>query len=231
MRVLALDTALGACQAAVVTSARPEAAVIRRIDGAVGRSEAIVGLADEALAAAGAGFGDIGRIAVTVGPGSFTGIRVALGYARGLGAALGVPVIGVGTLDAFAAEAAADSFGAAADPAAVRIVAVVDARHGAAYARCYDGAGSGRNEPSRMKLEEIAATMPPGAIVIGNAADLLAAALGHAPPSRSLQREAVDIVTLARFALAARPPLPRAAPLYLREADAIAPARAQVARR
>ena len=83
-----------------------------------------------------------------------------------------------------------------------------------------------------MGLQEIAATMPPGAVVIGNAANLLAAELGHAPPGRVLQREAVDCVALARCALAVRAPFPRAMPLYLREADAMPPpAGARVARR
>lgn len=231
MRVLALDTALGACQVAVALSARREEAVIRRIDDAIGRAEAIVALADEALAAAGTDLGDIERIAVTVGPGSFTGIRVALSYALGLGVALGVPVVGVGTLDAFAVEAAAGDPGATGNAVGPPIMAVVDARHGAAYARCYDADANGRTEPSRMALGDIAAKTPPGAVVIGNAADLLAAALEHAPPVHVLQREAVDCLALVRCALFERPPFPRPTPLYLREADAVAPARAQVVRR
>jgi len=100
MRILALDSALARCSATLVV----DQVVIaeRRQDGAQGQAAALPVLARDVLVEAGVGAGRVDAIAVTVGPGGFTGIRAALALAHGLALGLGVPVIGVTVPEAMA---------------------------------------------------------------------------------------------------------------------------------
>lgn len=146
MKVMVIDTALGACVAGVFTgeadASPPYALGMRAEVMAKGHQERLGGLARDAAAEAG-GFGGIDRIGVTVGPGSFTGLRVGLAFALGLGAALDRPVIGVSTLDALAASA----------PIGGLVAAVIDARRGQAYARLFrDGAPLGEAEALPLEI-------------------------------------------------------------------------------
>ena len=106
MRVLVVDTALGLCTAGVFEvqgeSVRPLG--LRSQAMTKGHQERLGGLARDAVAEAG-GFEGVDRIGVTVGPGSFTGLRVGMAFAQGLGQALDRPVVGISTLDALAALA------------------------------------------------------------------------------------------------------------------------------
>lgn len=138
MATLCLDCALDHCQAAVV-----EAGVERGASAASskGDAEAIVDHARAALAAAGLTYADVTRIAVTVGPGSFTGVRVGIAYAKGLSMALKVPAIGVATLEVLARQAGLPA------------LAAVDARHGAVYAGLYLEEGTAPVVLGRMAAE------------------------------------------------------------------------------
>ncbi len=98
MMILGLDTALSACSAAVVDSATGQCPARRLEKMDVGHAEALPGMVREVVQSAGLGFAGIDRIAVTTGPGTFTGVRIGLAFARGLGLALGWPVVGVSTL-------------------------------------------------------------------------------------------------------------------------------------
>ncbi|GAA4253814.1 tRNA (adenosine(37)-N6)-threonylcarbamoyltransferase complex dimerization subunit type 1 TsaB [Azospirillum formosense] len=98
MRVLGLDTATSGCSAALWDDGA--VTVRRREPMARGQAEALVPLAQAALAEAGCAFDALDRIAVTVGPGAFTGLRIALAAARGFALAAGLPVIGVTSFDA-----------------------------------------------------------------------------------------------------------------------------------
>lgn len=142
MQVLALDTALAHCQAALVAADGGNAARLGVSGGpAEGDSEAIVAHASRALAQAKVGWPAVERLAVTIGPGSFTGVRVGIAYAKGLAFALGLPLIGVTTLQALAA----------ARPDAPALCAI-DARHGAVFAQLFgveNAAG-----PARMAASE-----------------------------------------------------------------------------
>ncbi len=100
MRVLGLDTATSGCSAALWDDGRVTAR--RREPMARGQAEALVPLAQAALAEAGCAFDALDRIAVTVGPGAFTGLRIALAAARGFALAAGLPVVGVTSFDAIA---------------------------------------------------------------------------------------------------------------------------------
>lgn len=103
MIVLALDTALDACSAALV---RGNDLLASRTEPMTrGQAERLPPLVAELIAESGVSFAEIDRIAVTTGPGSFTGVRVGLSFARALALALGKPCIGVSTLEALALEA------------------------------------------------------------------------------------------------------------------------------
>ncbi len=101
MRVLAIDTCLAACSVAVLDGERPVVSTSEPMDR--GHQERLAPLAQEVMARAGLAFAELDRIAVTLGPGSFTGLRVGLAFAKGLGLALDRPVIGLGCLEVLAA--------------------------------------------------------------------------------------------------------------------------------
>src|SRR5690606_21931225 len=91
LRVLGIDTALGACSACVLdgsTVLAEETMVLAR-----GHAEALLPLVERVMAAVPGGFDSLDRVAVTVGPGSFTGLRVGISAARAIGLAAGVPVV------------------------------------------------------------------------------------------------------------------------------------------
>src|ERR1700761_8170186 len=94
-----------------------------------GHQERLDDLVEEVMAEAEAAYVSVGRIGVTVGPGSFTGLRAGLAFAKGLGAALGIPLAGVGTLPALAGSARSDAMTAA----------VIDARRGQIYTQFFKG--------------------------------------------------------------------------------------------
>src|SRR3569833_864960 len=103
MLILAIDTALDHCAAAVLDS---DAAVMRAQQSLPmkrGHAEALMPLIARVMKEAGLPFAALDRIAVTTGPGSFTGLRVGLSAARGIALAAGTPVVGVTTLTAYAA--------------------------------------------------------------------------------------------------------------------------------
>src|SRR5688500_10065550 len=125
MLVLAIDTALAACSAAVLDTARGIVAsasepMVR------GQAEVLMPMVARVMREAGVDFEALDRVAVTVGPGSFTGLRVGIAAARGIALAAGKPAVGLSTLAAFAAPHIA------ADHTAP-VVAAIDARHAQVY--------------------------------------------------------------------------------------------------
>src|SRR3989304_5586801 len=135
MRVFAIDTALEACSAAVLDAERETIIAHESIPMARGHAEALMPLIARVLGAAGLDFAWVDRIAVTTGPGSFTGMRVGLAAARGIGLAANKPVVGLSTLAAYAAPfIAAD--------ATLPVVAAVDARHGHVYLQIFGTSGN-----------------------------------------------------------------------------------------
>ncbi|RZJ18444.1 MAG: tRNA (adenosine(37)-N6)-threonylcarbamoyltransferase complex dimerization subunit type 1 TsaB [Brevundimonas sp.] len=217
MRVLALDTALGACTAAVFEDGR--ALAVAEVAMTIGHQERLAGLARDAVADAGGGFAALDRIGVTVGPGSFTGLRVGLAFAQGLGAALDRPVVGISTLDALAASTAPTGL----------VAALIDARRGQVYARLFrDGAPVSTAEPLALDvaLERLTAfrdTAPGEALtLIGSGAALLAEGL---PGATLLPLAAPTAEALTRLIVLADPAAASPRPLYLRAPDATPPTR------
>lgn len=216
MRLLVIDTALGACTAAVFEDGRPMAAHFEPMTK--GHQERLGGLVRDVMAEAGGGFDSLDRIGVTVGPGSFTGLRVGLAFAQGLGAALDRPVIGLSALDALAASL---------DDASGPVAALIDARRGQVYARLFaNGAPMGPDEA--LSLEEAARRIAEiGADVglVGNGAAVLAEAFPDLKFARRDDRVAPSPEALARLATAADPATHPPRPLYLRAPDATPPSR------
>lgn len=212
MKVLVIDTALGACTAGVFAGGAPRA--VRSDAMARGHQERLPILAREAVVASGLSFEAIDRIGVTVGPGSFTGLRVGLSFALGLGLALERPVVGVPTLDALAA---------AAGPAGV-VLAAIDARRGQVYARLFlDGAPVGPAEALPLgAAAELARTQPSPVRMVGDAGPLLAPLI---PGAIDIVLAAPPPEALARLTEQLSPDAFPPRPLYLRAPDAIPPTR------
>lgn len=211
-RVLVIDTALGACQAGLFNADVAVAAMTQPMEQ--GGMERIAGLARDLMQRAGAGFDTVDRIGVTAGPGSFTGLRVGLAFAQGLGAALDRPVIGVSSLDALAASVAAEG----------AVMAVIDARRGQVYARLFqDGAAQGRAEALNLdQARALAAAQGPGLRLVGSGGPLVGEGLDRPD---ILPLAAPDMAALARLTLAADPHAFPPRPIYLRAPDAKPPTR------
>jgi tRNA threonylcarbamoyladenosine biosynthesis protein TsaB len=216
MRVLVVDTALGLCSAGgfEADADGAHALGLRSEVMARGHSERLAGFARDAMVEGGLAFAALDRIGVTVGPGSFTGLRVGLAFAQGLGAALDRPVIGISTLDALAASAGT----------ADEIAALIDARRGQVYARFWrDGAATGPAEALSLEAAaERLAALGHGAVLAGSGAALFPDVL---PAARRLAFEGPDPAALARLTAAADPAAAPPRPLYLRAPDATPPTR------
>ena len=166
----------------------------------------------EAMAAASVTFSQIDRVGVTVGPGSFTGLRVGLAFAKGLAIARGVPCVGVGVLEALAASAGDQG----------RVLAAVDAKRAQVYLQLFEDSQA-TGEPEAVLLADVPSWMKDrGGVceltIVGSGAPLLAGAM---PVARLFALAAPDPVAIARVALGA-PGDPR--PIYLRAPDARQPA-------
>lgn len=222
MKVMVIDTALGACVAGVFAHEAASDAVralgLRRELMTKGHQERLGGLARDAAAEAG-GFDGVDRIGVTVGPGSFTGLRVGLAFALGLGAALDRPVVGISTLDALAASVAAPGL----------VAAVIDARRGQVYGRLFrDGAPVGEAEawPLETARDRILAEAGQGGVLlVGSGATLLAETFPDLAGARIEPLAAPSPEALARLTMAADPATSPPSPLYLRAPDATPPSR------
>lgn len=176
-----------------------------------GHQERLAPMVREVMDEAVIAFADLDRIGVTVGPGSFTGLRVGLAFAKGLGAALGKPVVGVGSLEALAATI--EGF----------VAAVVDARRDQIYLQAFDS-GRALMAPDALPVGTALARLAELATgrrvsLIGSGAPLLAPAL---PNATVIAVEAPDPAAVARLAARAAVVPPR--PLYLRAPDAKLPA-------
>lgn len=225
MRVLAIDTALGACSVAVVETeddrARPH---VSSLAMARGHAEALMPEVARVVAAAG-GFAGIERIAVTVGPGSFTGLRVGLAAARAIGLGAKIPVAGVSTLAALAAPLL--------DSGDDAVAAAIDARHGRVFFQSF--APDGRSlVPARLVEARDAARAIGGgpAFVIGSGAALvLEAAEDESIRLAPGGHDAPDPIWVARLGAACDPLQSPPRPLYLKAADAHPQERGRIPRR
>ena len=212
MKVLAIDCAASLCAACVYDAAAGRELGRSVLDLGKGHAEHLMAVIAEALTAAETAYAGLGAIAVSVGPGSFTGLRVGVSTARGLALALKIPAIGVTTLDALAAEAAAAFPGRA-------VLVALDAGREEIHAALYDKALVLTYGPAVTTLPEATAlAMENSAALAGTAAAQIAALAGRGFDIGP-QTATADIATYARLA-AAKGESERPKPLYLRGADA-----------
>jgi tRNA threonylcarbamoyl adenosine modification protein YeaZ len=216
MRLLAIDTALDACAACVFSTEGGKALASESLVMARGHAEALMPLIARVMDKADVAFSDLDRVAVTVGPGSFTGLRVGISAARGIALASGKPAVGVSTLAAYAAPHIASEDGA-------RIVVAIDAKHGNVYLQVFGSAGRTVVTPQIATVPEAmhAARAEP-ARIIGSGAPLIAAGwpAGEAPPLLVQPDSAPAIEWVARLGAAVRKTDVSPKPLYLRAPDA-----------
>lgn len=211
MICLGIDTALGACSVALIDGETMLGHAFEAMT--TGHAEALAPMADRVMRGAGLGFRELQRIAVTTGPGTFTGQRIGLAFARGLAVALSIPCLGVTTLEAMAAAAQA------AAPGRPCLVAS-DARRGEVYAQAFGADGTALSPPLLIPVAaaaSLAATLGPDAVLAGSAAHAVA------PDGHALSITQPDALWVARIgqtrAANDRPP----EPLYLRAPDAKLP--------
>ncbi|HKZ96708.1 MAG TPA: tRNA (adenosine(37)-N6)-threonylcarbamoyltransferase complex dimerization subunit type 1 TsaB [Hyphomicrobiaceae bacterium] len=222
MNILAFDTCFGACSVAVGRDmgdgrARIEAVFERR---QTGHAEALMPMMRRAMAGAGLGFAELDRIAVTAGPGTFTGTRIGIAAARALTLSTGAPIIGASSLAVMAWAAGAETRKSERED----LMIAVDARRGEVYVQLFaNGGRDERSAPLLLTIAEAARLGGSGPVVVaGSGAGAVAAAAaagGRAATARrpGLEPEASALVWMA-IGLEPQPAPLR--PIYLRPPDA-----------
>lgn len=216
MLILAIDTALDACAAAVLDTEAGKLIAQESQPMKRGHAEALMPLIGRVIAASGAAFTSLGRIAVTTGPGSFTGLRVGLSAARGIALAANIPVVGVTTLTAYAAPIVSQNL----EPP---VLSAIDARHDHVYLQVVSGNGSALVRPRVTPITEALNAWRFGApYIVGNAATLLAERWPSdaVPPVKVDPQAAPDIAWVGWLGAAVSPNTAPARPFYLRAPDA-----------
>ena len=185
MLILAIDTALDACAAAVLDTRASKLIAQESQAMKRGHAEALMPLIARVMKESGVAFAALDRIAVTTGPGSFTGLRVGLSAARGIGLAAGKPVVGLTTLSAYAAPIVSEN---GEHP----IISAIDARHDQVYFQVVSGNGSSLIRPKVAPIAEALDASRFGAPhLVGNAAKILADRWpSDAPPPFKVDRAA-----------------------------------------
>jgi tRNA threonylcarbamoyladenosine biosynthesis protein TsaB len=220
MNILAFDTCLGAVSVAV----RRRGAATGELAGHAfeprerGHAERLMPMIAEAMSSAGLGFADLDRIAVTVGPGTFTGVRVGVSAARGLVLASGAEVVCASSLAVMALQAA-DRLGSSVSG---RMLAVaIDARRGSVYLQLFAGGRQPAGPPQILEAGEAARLVGASpVVVVGTGTSLLADILRDAGSRAEvqfaeLQPDAKALVMLAPDLA----PVASVDPLYLRAPD------------
>lgn len=222
MRLLAIDTVLEACSVGVADGAK---VFTRSEDAGRSHAERLMGMIEQAMAEAGLAFADLDRIAVTVGPGSFTGVRIGIAAARGLALVDGIETVGVSTLAVHAEEAREVAAGRP-------VLAVMAAGRGELYGALYAEDGSALAPARAASAQIFAAMVGPDTVIAGSGADLVVAALPmDVRPVIAHRRSSPSVAALCALAVTAPPPDGPPRPLYLRPPDAKPQTGAAVARR
>lgn len=222
MRILAIDTALSAVSACVLTegATKPDAEETLAMER--GHAEALIPLIERVIGDLEGGFKSIDRVAVTVGPGSFTGLRVGISAARAIALAWSIPAVGVSTLAALAAPLILDD-----QPGTIGVA--IDARHGHVFFAAFHADGRIQVPPRFAAIGAAIRQLGDGPLrLAGSGAPLLAIeAWSHGVTAEITgDRITPDIAFVARLGLLADPASAPPRPLYLKAPDAKPQARA-----
>jgi tRNA threonylcarbamoyl adenosine modification protein YeaZ len=227
MNILALDTSMGACSAAILRESGGATTLVAREERmARGHAEALMPMLADVMKESKLDFAELALVAATLGPGSFTGVRVAIAAARGLALATSAKLWGTDSLTVMAQSVLADYPGA---PFAIS----VDAHRGMLYLGLFDRNGGRLEGPLLVSPDDATAKISRNLhVTFGSGGAILAEAAREV----GLEIEALrpdlqpDAAKLAALALQSRATLPTLRPLYLRPPDA-KPQSASVARR
>jgi len=213
MLILAFDTSMAACSACLWRGGAVLASAREVMDQ--GQAEALMPLIESVMTEAGVKYADLDRIAVTAGPGSFTGVRVGLAAARGLGLAANKPVVGVMTTETLAA--------AVLEAGTAYILAAIDTKRGDLYVQKFDGHLREVSGVRAVAPGDLAAwNQSDDVLVVGDAAAIAVAAIG--PRARLATAGALpDAAVLARLAAQRQPAPGGPLPVYVRAPDAVMP--------
>lgn len=208
MIVLAIDTAGADCAAAVYDSERGIVLAERTETIGKGHAERLMSLIDAVMSESGQPFASIEQVAVVIGPGSFTGIRVGVAAARGLALALGVNAVGVSTLAVIAAAARESRSDADDRP----VVAAMDAKRNEIYIQAFASSGAPLCPPTVALVEEASdlAAAYPDAELAGSGSRLL----GERAQATGADRFPIRLVAILGASSTEQPK-----PLYLRGPD------------
>ena len=211
--LLAVDTALGACSVALLQGDEIRAHVFEPMER--GHAERLAPMVDAAMKSADVEFSALDRLAVTTGPGTFTGQRVGLAFMRGLRLGLRIPLIGVTTLEAIAAAAMAETGQA-------RAAAIHDARRDEAYLLLKDGDVTAQPPVVMPFADAVARIRAFGPCALaGTGAAQAQETLGNGFALSQIRQP--DALWVARLARALPAPDQTPGPLYLRAPDAKLP--------
>ena len=213
--ILAIDTAFGPIGVALVSVAGETIASETILDALGAQAEKLPPLVERMLAQTQLPASALRRIAVTVGPGAFTGVRVGLAFAKGLALVLKVPLLGYTTLECLAAQARAARGGAAS------YACVIDARRGEGYAQGFDAELQTAIGPAVMTIEEAQgglSRLRRPLVLAGSGGGLIDAA-----GAERFDIQAIDAHQLALVALHDDPVKHPPVPCYLRAPDARLP--------
>ncbi|MCI5059928.1 MAG: tRNA (adenosine(37)-N6)-threonylcarbamoyltransferase complex dimerization subunit type 1 TsaB [Alphaproteobacteria bacterium] len=153
--ILAFDTALGGCSVGVRNSVGQSA--VRHVETMREQAQILVPLIEDVLKEAQVEYADLDLIVSTIGPGSFTGLRIGLSTARSLALALDRPAVGVNTLDLMAAHYDTDK----------PLLVMLETKRKDFYACCYDVQGEPLGNPFAAEISEILEQAPKGAFSVG----------------------------------------------------------------
>ena len=223
MRILAIDTALPAVSVCVLDLASEAPLASESVAMERGHAEALLPLVERLVASTEGGFAALTRVAATVGPGSFTGIRIGVSAAQAIGRALKIEVVGVSTLAALAAPHFFEPFEGLLVPS-------IDARHGQVFVSAYGPDGrqalAAQRLPAQDAVEALREIAGEGELqLVGSGAPLLERAARRERIAARIADSlaAPDIEYVARLGLVANPREAPARPLYLKAADVTMP--------